>query len=449
MKKILNLLTGICLVAMLAALSACSKSNEILGSVPVSSRVITVLNVKQICADGEVDLSKPAELRGAFVSMLEFVGYLGHEGVADAEEVAFVESGDGQKYMTFYVEDADKFKELLPKTYTWKGDFASGEEGYGICLKDNQVWMAYRSDVAKVVESVTKSKGAVVTDLRGLAEALRTPALANVAVPATVPGAQAKSDALQSSKWNILHAVTDGAKLNLSWNEIQADGNPVKIKGLQEINPAILGYVPENFNITLAAGLTPEFDWTTITRLISGIDDFQTQATLSMVIPYLQSVDGSVLFAAGPANAQAYSEPEAGNWNFIIMAHLPQAKINELLGMVRGMMFTAGMTPRTDPATGMMVVPQYGANLYIGTIDGYLAVGTVPFSPNNQNELAPTFVNSQVAVSASIPTFQAIDPSMPAFGGNISGAVKGGEGQLSVTLPGSAGTVISNILKNL
>lgn len=81
---------------------------------------------------------------------------------------------------------------------------------------------------------------------------------------------------------------------------------------------------------------------------------------------------------------------------------MPQDKINRLMNMIASMMSTAGIAPSVNEQ-GMMVVPQYGKNLYIGNVDGYLGISTKEFDNSRNNSLAPTFVNKELAFSTVFP----------------------------------------------
>lgn len=96
-----------------------------------------------------------------------------------------------------------------------------------------------------------------------------------------------------------------------------------------------------------------------------------------------------------------------------------------------------------------MVIPQYGTNLYVGCVDGCFAVSTLPFDPNRQNALAPQFVNKEVAASILIPSLAGITGNAPGWGVDIKCDYTGAEGHLTLSLPGSEGSVISNILQLL
>lgn len=453
MKKSISYLSGICLILLLAVTSACSQRGDILDTLPAAARSITVLNVKQIFGPDAANLSPNALAGGDAASLIRYIGWLGAQDVAASERVAIVNTSDDLTYYTFFVTDEGKFKKLLPESYQWGGDIArdpADTSAPAVMLADGQAWIPLHTDPAKLPAAVKAAKKAPVSKLPGIAQALAAEGLANVAVAATPAAPADKPEAMMTNVWDIIHAATAAKGIDLQWTRIKADGTADAIKGLQPIDTDVLAYVPQGFNFTFAAGLTPEFDWSAITRFTGKINDFQTQAALSVILPYLQSVNGTVLIAAAPTPQSAESEEafDLGALNFMVMAKMPQQKIGELLGMVRTMMFSAGLTPRTD-ASGMMVIPQYGANLYLGTLGDYLALGTVPFVRTATPAVPPAFTGSQAAVAVALPSLRLLSPDSPEWGINLTGAVKSGQGQFSLTLPGSKESVIATILNTL
>ena len=276
--------------------------------------------------------------------------------------------------------------------------------------------------------------------------------LLNIALSCDAAAKGGKKDdgaqAAQESLWATISCDIKDNKLVAGSVVIQADGTTVAADGLQPVNQAVLSYIPDSFSFAFAVGLTPDFDWSVLTQAVSAFGGFQARGMMAVVTPYLQSINGTVMLAAGPANDQAYSEIDPGNWHFILMAHMPQQKITEIMNMVRNSMFVAGMSPRmTDQ--GLLIVPQYGMNLYLGNVDGYFAVSNMPFDNTRQNSLAPLFSGKDGAVMLELPSLRSLSPAAPAFGFRLTGQTGQGSTTAELALTGTTQPILQAILSAL
>lgn len=85
--------------------------------------------------------------------------------------------------------------------------------------------------------------------------------------------------------------------------------------------------------------------------------------------------------------------------------HMPQGRIAEALNTFRGYFALGGLKVTTDTRTGMMSVPFYGSTLYLGEVDGYLAIANTPMTPTAENQLTTTFEGQQGALAARLPAW--------------------------------------------
>lgn len=131
-----------------------------------------------------------------------------------------------------------------------------------------------------------------------------------------------------------------------------------------------------------------------------------------------------------------------------MMVRLPQQKINDIMGMVRSSLFMAGISPRQEK-DGIMIVPQYGMNLYMGNVDGYFAVSNLPFEPTRQNSLAPVFNGKEGALSIDLPTLREFGPRMPEFGIKLQVQLNSDNTTAELSLNGSETPILQAILKAL
>ena len=426
----LPLLTAI-LFGLLAV--SCSKEQKLLDVIPSSVDIVGSVRLKSVLDKAGCRYENDAAVVPAgmdaperLTAIVNLIGCMDASGVCNVDETYWGQSGEGKFFAVLSVSDRKKFKEATAPEINWAdetGGYTCGKVGtMAVLLDDERVWFTTEkpSEAVKVIEGLMDdAKKSAIGAMTGLVQLLAEDNLLNIAArqgnaEKNKKGAKGENPNLEV-KWATLTLNVNDNKLVGNSSMIEADGKPVAVAGMQEINPAVLAYVPGNFNIALGFGITPEFDWSVLTAAIGTFGGFQTQGMISAVIPYLQSVDGTVLFAAGPATPEAYTDPDFGNWQFIAMVHLPQQKINDVMGMMRSSMFMAGVSPK-DVGNGVMMIPQYGMNIYLGNVDGYLAVSNFPFESGRQNSLAPVFGGKVGALSFSLPTLKVLGGGMPDYG---------------------------------
>lgn len=450
---------------MLAALSSCTKNVELLDTVPADSKLVATVDLRAVCGDAgvrftadgvEYDDALQGKINTKADRIFGVVGRLDANDIADMEHVVVVSTAAGEAYATFGISGFEAFREACGDRIVW-GDDAEGmhvgtlEPRTSVVASDTQVWLTDENPtVAKGVKELLKAADQLsIKKVPGIERMLEGEAPVNVAVLSGKFDVKGGRDAALGGVWNTAGMTMPEGKLAVAWTRMKGDGEKVPLKGLQPINPAVLAYVASDPTVAVGAGLTPEFDWSHIAGLAMLTGDFQTQAMMSVAMPYLAAIDGTVMLAASPADSQAFADIDPGNWNFVLLAHMPQDKIDKLLGTVRTMCFTAGIKPEVDAKTGIMSIRQYGMNLHLGNVDGYFAISNNPFSDTGDNSLAPQFTGKNGAARISLPSLAPLGPGLPAWGLNMEATVGDAEGNLVVSLPGSEGSVLLNLLSVL
>ena len=464
--KLLKIFTLGALSVMLAGLASCSKGGgELLDTIPADSKLVAMVNVRDVCkdagvtfnADGaEYDPALQGKMGSRAGEVFGLIGRLDANDIADMEHVAVLSTASGEAYATFGISAFDSFREACGDRISW-GEDAEGmhvgtiEASTSVVASDTQVWLTDRSSTAaKGVKELLKASGELpISKVTGIDRVLSAGSPVNIAVLNGTFDPKGGHDAALEAVWSTATVTFPEGKLAVEWSQMKGDGEKVPLKGLQPINPAVLAYVDSDPMVAAAAGLTPEFDWKPLSGLAMLTGDFQKQAMLSVAMPYLTSIDGTVLLAATPVVADSFADPSPAGWRFVVMAHMPQDKINQLLSTVRTMCFTSGLTPSVDHKTGVMTIKQYGMNLHLGNIDGYFAVSNHPFSDTGNNSLAPQFTGKNGAARITLPSLAPLGPGLPAWGLELEATVGNAGGTVMVTLPGSKGSVLLNLLSVL
>lgn len=442
---------------LLGALASCSGGRQaILDTIPADVKAVAVIDTKGLAAAGGITLTADGAVLDPVLenritsrsrAALDRLARI-ESGSAALDRLTVVLTEDMETYATFNISSYESFVKDM------EGDLAAGDDEEGMhtgtlfgntayVANDTQVWITdSRTSAAKGVKDMLDAASKhSISSLSGLTEALSKDALMTL-----VMAEDTDEDDPQHGIWLTGCLTAPDNKIVVNTVRMQADGAEVATKGVQPINPAVLAYVKESPAVAIGAGITSDFDWTPLTTVAMLTRNFQTQAMISAAMPYLKAIDGTVFLAATPAGERAYSDPQPGNWNILIMAHMPQDKVNELLGAIRGLCFTAGITPSVDPRTGMITVSYFGFDLYMGNVDGYFALSNTPISADGNNDLAPKFVNRDAAAVVSLPSLSPLGPGLPAWGLNIEVATAGPEGVMEMTLPGSKGSVLLNLL---
>ncbi|MCM1077045.1 MAG: hypothetical protein NC411_06770 [Bacteroides sp.] len=446
---------------------SCSKEQKLLDAIPTTVSQVGTVRLKSAleqagCSfeNGEATMPAGVDDPGRFGRLIRLVGALDASGVANPDDVAWAMDDEGDFLMTILVDDRDRFREASSELIEWTDDtggFACGNaDGLTVLLNDERVWFSDvkpSEAVGKVDSMVKEAKKSSVSSMTGIAQLLSSDNLVRVAVrqEEAKSGDRKKVKGENENlevKWATLTVNVEDNKIVGRSSIMEADGKPVAIKGLKEINPAVLAYVPENFNVAVGFGVSPEFDWSVLTKAVGTLGGFQAQAMLSAVTPYLQSIDGTIFLAAGPANQEAYSDIEPGNWQFIAMVRLPQQKINDIMGMMRSSLFMAGISPKIDK-DGIMMMPQYGMNLYMGNVDGYFAVSNIPFEANRRNSLASLFTGKSGALSLEIPRLSELGAGLPDYGIDVKAQMMPDATELRLSLGDSDQPVLKALLTAL
>lgn len=465
--KLHHLFTYAALSVILAGLVSCSKdAGEILDTIPASSPVVALIDANTLCAESGISFTPEGAaydkaLEGKIPSRADGVfgmaARLHARGIAGLDNVAIFSTPAGDAIATFPINEFASFREACADGITWTDD-AEGmhvgaiEPHISVVASENQVWLTDHSTAAAktVRQTLDAARKLPIGSLEGVSAALRAKGLVKIAALSGKLDDTSDRAAAQQAVWNTAVITAPDSRLDLSWTRIKGDGATLPLDGLQQLNPAVLSYINGTPMVAAAVGITSGFDWSLLSKLAMLSGDFQTQAMLSMAMPYLNSIDGTVMIAASPADSEAItSEAAPTDWRFILMAHMPQDKINEILGTARTMCFTAGITPDIDPKTGIMHVRYYGMRLWLGNVDGYFAISSAPISADGNNELAPAFVNKQGAAAVSIPSLKPYGPGLPAWGIKAAASVDGATGSMQLSLPGSQGSVLLNILATL
>lgn len=343
-------------------------------------------------------------------------------GMIDVDKIFIAMMGHQDMYCLARVTDYPGLCEMLEAecmTKESQGDYDVYDTNGSVVgiYKKKYVYLMHVSeamnDFKALVENVAKnplSKNTAMAEAVSTDDAI-TMAINYEAYVKAMPVAGVSMPDYIKGKYMAMNMNFEGNKLLMDAGMGNMDGSPIKpIATVDDINIALLGYVPENFNVIIASGKPTINDPDYYEQLQNNMPR-EFAGVMNMIIPYLKSVDGSSLFALrlSPEIAAGFN-PEY--FDVLLMTHMPMDKIQEV---VSSLMTTTGMygMPSKELGDGMYAISFEGIDIYYGATDGYFAISTVPVSATHSSELTKYFVNKQTAGVVDGSCLQGILPFYP------------------------------------
>lgn len=453
------------LSAAMTLLASCSGKQELLDTVPAASRAVAVVDLEDLLEEAGFKIddgkaSAPDWLTGGLPA--DAAKNLGLFSKAlDLDQVVAVEPASGDTYVTCRVESQQALDQVASDNaaVVTKSSVA-GYDAYSfagmstLLVRDSQAWVAVAAmganatpeAFANIVDAEVKAAGKKsVTKMSGIKDFLEADRTLTVAISPEVMGQNGIKG--MEDGWTLYSVDVKKDAIVTSGGIQRPDGRAIEMPGTAPVNTAVLAYVPASFNFVVAAGLTPQFPWNSITQYAGLVGGYQAQGMLSMVLPYLKALDGTVLVAAGPDGEQAYSDPSLQNWKGLLMAHMPQATIDEALASVKDLFATGGV-PYTE-ADGAIKADYQGVQLNIGNVDGYLTVSNFPAAPGQSNNLAQVFQGKNGGMYLEIPSLRLFSPTLPQWGVKLVVQGEKTESNARLTLVGSNEPILQALLKTM
>lgn len=406
-----SLLTIILAASALAAatLTSCNKTdNTLLGTIPADATMVVRLDGSKllksagcsITADGTLDA--PASLRGTID------GTIGADRAAELTRVAHaidiknvvVYATTADFITTYMITDEDAFDRAMLATGAKKekaGDFDAYVGRMVTLVRDGQGWLAegpLNAVAGQVQSMLDKADSEPFSSYRGLTEHLGAANAMGLAINPIAFGMET------TDTWLCGNMTLEGPNGLLSMQLMHSDGKIIPVTMLKPINTDFLRYVPGDFNLVAAMGIAKPDEVAALAQLLGRAMTFRERGIIESLLPFLQRVTGTVSVAAR-LDADTAAD-DFGRPDLMIMAAMSQEDVNssvaQLLSMAKGMGATV-----TDAGAGMHLLSAPGMKVYVGSVDGQLALGTIPFENTRNNSLNDTFLSRNAALSFDIP----------------------------------------------
>lgn len=457
MKRVIYML-AVAVAAMV--LGSCSKKGDLLSKVPADVEQVGVVKLKSLlenagCRFEDGKFNPPAGLDNfGDNDLFNILAKLDYEGVVELNQMVYAVRG-GKGYLLIPIDSEQKFAEATKESVEWSesaGGFMTGTGGGDeYVVGDGIFWTIPKGlsqdpvgDVKAFLKSAEKSS---IESLEGVRESLLADNMLNMtfSVGSTDKKAQT-ADSKNTARWISANFIFNENKLLVDLGYMEADGTPVDIPGLKPVNPAVLSYIPGDMMFAMALGITPEFRWDILSKMVNKTHNFGAISLFSMAMPYLSSIDGTLMVAAKPLTEGEPTSPDLDTWQVVAMVHLSQEKINEIMDTLRTMLFTAGVIPEmTD--NGLLRIRNITNSFYIGNVDGYLAFSNFPIQSGCQNSLSPVFEGKNGACVLNLPTLRIIDDNFPAVGAQVNLQCEPSGGRIEATFASNEASAAEILLK--
>lgn len=441
---------------LVLSFSSCSNSNKLLETIPSSARAVARINLMTIGNELGMKLEGdevvvPADLESVFGKDDKKMGAMLKE--VDAENVYVFMMDDSLPFSVFALKSESGFIAAAEKI---SGKKAETIDGYTVVedfvIKDGMAWgvdgSATRA-VEMVKEALRKAANGSMNDVEAVTDALDGDGLMNFAVQSPAGFVAGGKDEAKTV-WTTGKLTAKGNALHLTAKAVNADGSDYKTDYLQDINTSVLQYAPKSSMLVAAMGLTDKIPWSTVSDVFSQIYSLNATQTaqMGMAVSMLQSLDGTVMAAVGPrggltaAQALATSADDM-DWDFIVMAHLKQDKMDQILGLVNGI--TAGGGQSVGPSLWKMPVSS-DKTVYYGAVDGYLTVAS--FEPKSDGGVGvQPFEGHDAGLCVDVPDVKAaLGRGKDPMGLKIVASGDGNEGEMTLTVENTDKKVLVALL---
>lgn len=386
------------LPALLLVVAGCSSTDsQLLELVPSSAPTVIVNNLTRFMDDAgyhTVPSTAPEWISGA----TELLG--SPDEVAKALDVSHVVSYSlgGHDFVSVLKVVSDTELDALASKAGFAKDDASGytvwkHEGLSIATKNHVAWIAPDA-VAMAQQSHAKClSDGNYTLWKGLAEFLSTRSTLGIVVCIEPAGPD------QQGRYAAIDVEGNQEAASINASLMKADGEKYTNSSLTTLQTDFLRYLPRNFNCAFAMGVAPGFNWDSVAQFIESFGGSQARGFFDAVVGILNQCNGTFAIAA-----DGYSLP-AGSPAVLAMVHMPQAKVDSVRSD-----FIAQITSMGVPATlrpdGQTELAVPNMKVFVGSVDGYLAIGTQPFVADGSNPFTTAFEGQRAAAVVQLETLR-------------------------------------------
>ncbi len=359
-------------------------NNALLRTVDYNTPIVVVTNVNQIFSQ---TTNVPKQIKS-----IDTFGDLSSVVTAFSSL-----TNDDDVYWTFQIDNPDALEGYLGSANVTQ---AEERDGFTVCMdhntglflmtKGNQAWL---TDSPQTVERSVK---AAATRHFGqdaaIASYMEQAHTANVAVNlAAIPEVAKHNEALKDG-WGICNIDLNGKTIKGEGMTLNSNGEPVEYPGLQNINTGVLTHAIDNPNIAFAMGITKDFPWKSIQKMLS---NGNRNSDFSQLTLFGRMIDGTVSISAS-------LDPSVMDLRVSAVLQSTKADPTALIDMLQGFLGNQ----LADMGGGVYSFRTYESPtgyIYIADVDGSLYAGTHhPGQLSGNTNLKSVYEGNALGLSVNI-----------------------------------------------
>lgn len=365
----------------------------------------------------------------------------------------YVPSSGAQPVVTLAATDSEALMDRLGHTSTASVSI-SGYSVYtfpGACavVRDAQLWIARSADLVIDTNDIAAknpftSSGAKMKALSAEGDVVAVLS----ALPASVPGVTIPAGTFAAATLRCLRSA-----FHLHASLVAPDGTDFPIgSDIGQIVPSFAGMLPPRTAGCLAIGA---LDWKPILSSLlekyAGDSSFGGGLVLSMIRPYIESIDGTVAVAVAPAaGVQSLSRFDLSSWEVFLAASMPADKLEQLNTLISTLPLMSSLPCRKNDDGTCSITLDNHVTLTVGCIDGQFIIANYDLALAGVPQFASAFEGKTVALEIEIPYKGELAQSLGLpWGLTLDSGVESGEIDATVRINGITGTPLRAVIEAL
>lgn len=321
--------------------------------------------------------------------------------------------------------------------------------GASAVVRDSQLWIARSADL--VIDTNDAAARRPFSTDKAKTDALSAEAdiVAVISgVQTSIPGLEIPADAFATAK---LRCLRGGFNLQVSLTG--SDGAPIYVgSDMAAVDPSFASLMPKQTVACLALGA---LDWhevylSIVAALGPNMGD-TGRMVLSMLRPYIESIDGTVAVAVAPAaGLQSLGSFDLSSWEVFLSAAMPQDKLDQFTTLISAMASMSDF-PCKDNGDGTYTLSlPGGVSLTAGSIDGKFVIANYDLAVSGAQSLVPHLDSRVLALDLDIPYGGDLSRSLGLpWGLSVDAGVGSGMFDATVRLNGINTTPLKALIEGL
>lgn len=387
--KVNRIMTALMAVTLLT-MGACSNHPAALENIPADASMVARIDLEKASSQLEKAGFDPEEILAQSRQLKNITEIKDILGCIDTKNVIAFATGTSETTVIIGLKDADAFTDKVAKQIGRQPEESNGYKvfsdfgDYGtLAVSENYAWLLTRNADAAAAAGyvnsfIEKAQDNSAADVKAFAEPLSAENAFTAVINMAAFSGGAKGMPVEFV--NIAVDLDKDADINFTARATDKENAPFEMPWYEDIDDDALAYVPANAVGAFAVGISPDMPWGKVFDAAGSQMSRSDAAIVGMVKPYFEALDGTVMLSVAPRGnmspgdfAYNIAAGRIYNTDCIIMARLKEGAANPAKAL-------ANMLGTQLPANGLAEVPfpdsRGEGKLYMGNLDGYMAVAT-------------------------------------------------------------------------